>query len=92
MIKAELVRKVARETGIRQADVAVVVDGVFETVSEELIQGGYIELRRFGTFHVVMRAKRLGINPATGKKVEFAAKKTPVFRVSKLLKERLNRS
>jgi len=90
MNKADIVRKVAEGTGIRQADAAAIVEGILETMSEELIRGGHVELRGFGTFHVVTRAQRSGINPATGQRKLFPARKTPVFRPAKRLKEKVN--
>jgi nucleoid DNA-binding protein len=41
----------------------------------------------FGTFNVKKRKARAGRNPQTGKAIKIAAKKVPVFKAGKGLKD-----
>jgi DNA-binding protein HU-beta len=43
----------------------------------------------FGTFKVVNRKARLGVNPKTGEKIKIKASKTVKFSVGKDLKSKL---
>jgi len=90
MNKADLVSVVAAGTGLTQVEVAAVVEGVLEGVSEALIREDHVEIRGFGTFKVEQRAARDAINPQTGKRIRVEAKKAPVFRPSDKLKARVN--
>ncbi|MBS1261790.1 MAG: DNA-binding protein HU [Calditrichaeota bacterium] len=90
MNKADLVSRIAFGTGLTQVEVAAVVDGVLEGISNELLNGGHVEIRGFGTFKVEKRAERDAINPQTGQRIRVPAKLTPVFRPSEKLKAKLN--
>ncbi|MBR4973608.1 MAG: HU family DNA-binding protein, partial [Clostridia bacterium] len=58
-----------------------------DTVADSLKKGDKIQLVGFGTFETRERAARTGINPQTGKKIEIAASKNPVFKAGKALKD-----
>ncbi len=91
MIKSELVARLAeRNPHLRLADVERVVSTVFEEVADALARGGRVEVRGFGSFSVRCRPARVGRNPATGERVDVAAKAIPCFRAGRLLRQRLN--
>lgn len=69
----------------KQAEAAV--DAVFETITSALGKGDDVAISGFGTFRVVRRAARMGINPKTGEKIQIKASIKPKFRAGKLLKE-----
>ena len=58
--------------------------------SDPLRNGDRVELRGFGAFSVKSRESRLGRNPRTGDAVKVEAKRVPVFRAGKEVRERLN--
>ncbi len=91
MIKSELVARLAeRNPHLFLRDVELVVSTVFEQISTALARGDRVEIRGFGSFSVRHRAARAGRNPATGERVDVAAKVAPHFRAGKLLLQRLN--
>lgn len=90
MNKADLVSLVSQGTGLTQVEVAAVVEGVLEGISDALAQGKHVEIRGFGTFKVEQRAARDAINPQTGERIRVEAKKAPVFRPSDKMKARVN--
>jgi DNA-binding protein HU-beta len=64
------------------------VDAVFSSIEQALSRGDKVQLVGFGTFEVRDRAPRQGRNPQDPKKViKIPAKKGPVFRPGKVLKE-----
>jgi DNA-binding protein HU-beta len=63
------------------------VEGLFDAIVKSLSKGEEVAVAGFGTFKVIKRAARAGINPKTGEKIQIAAKTAPKFRAGKLLKE-----
>ena len=91
MTKADLVEQVAEAIGpgITKKDCALVVDGFLNAVKLALSQGENIEIRGFGTFKVKERKERMARNPRTGDAVPVPSRRVPVFKVSKMLKDRV---
>jgi DNA-binding protein HU-beta len=88
MKKPELVEAVMKVAGLevkKQATAAV--DAVFDTITKSLSKGEEVAMPGFGTFKVVKRAAREGINPRTQEKIQIAASIKPKFRAAKALKE-----
>jgi integration host factor subunit beta len=71
-------------------DAEVMVNAVFESLSEALRRGDRVEIRGFGSFVVKHRQAREGRNPKTGDVVSVAAKRVPFFKVGKELKLRVD--
>ncbi|MDX8384637.1 MAG: HU family DNA-binding protein, partial [Ghiorsea sp.] len=75
MTKSELIDAVALANGdITRKEAEFVVTTVFSAISEELANGGRVELRGFGSFSIKKRDARTGRNPKTGESVEVASK------------------
>ena len=64
-----------------------IVDAVFDIITKSLSRGEEVAITGFGTFKVVKRAARMGVNPKTGEKIQIAASIKPKFRAGKVLKE-----
>lgn len=87
MNKAELVEKVAAETGLSKAASKGALEALVDSIQSTLKKGKSVVLTGFGTFTVIKRKGRSGINPATGKKMNIPAKRVPKFRPGKELKD-----
>jgi len=87
MNKAELVQEVANQTGLTRRISREAVDGVTSVITDSLTRGEKITLVGFGTFQVMERKAREGVNPQTGKEIQIPAKKVPKFRPGKSLRE-----
>ena len=92
MTKADIVDILAEGTGLTKIETAAVVDGMIATISYALKTGEPVDFRGFGRFHTVRRAPRKGRNPKTGVEVIIPARKMPVLRVSKKLRDFVNES
>ncbi|MCZ7619123.1 MAG: 30S ribosomal protein S1 [Myxococcota bacterium] len=93
MTKSGLIEKVAERTlHISKKDTEVVVNTIFDSMTDALRRGERIEIRGFGSFQVKIREARDGRNPKTGEMVNIPAKRTPFFKVGKELKEMVDRS
>ncbi len=89
--KKDIVKAVAAGSGLDRADTETVINGFLFMISEALQKGKQVDLWRFGSFRVQHRAARMGRNPATNTAMQIPARKAPVFRASRDLKEAVNR-
>ena len=62
-----------------------------QAIVETLIGGGDVRISNLGVFDTAARAAREGRNPATGATIKIAASKAVRFRVSKPLKDAVNK-
>ena len=85
--KQDLIAKVAETAELSKKQAALVVNTVFETISESLSNGEKVQIIGFGSFDVRERAERKGHNPQTGKELVIPASKVPGFKAGKALKE-----
>jgi len=89
--KSELVLSVSESTGnLTRKHAELVINTIFDSMRDALVDGDRIEIRGFGSFQVRDRASRTGRNPKTGAAVEIASKRVPFFKVGKELRERVN--
>lgn len=86
MNKAKLVENMAKATKLPKSSCKDCLEAFIATVGTALKQGKPVVLTGFGTFTVMKRKSRVGVNPATGKKMQIPAKKVPKFRAGKALK------
>lgn len=84
--KSDLVKTVARNLALTQADTEAVVDSLLGEITTALAAGKQVRLPGFGIFVVRERAARQGRNPATGASIDIAASKSPAFKPGKDLK------
>jgi DNA-binding protein HU-beta len=88
MTKAELITHVARESNITKKAAGSVVDSFVEAIHDSLMKkNGSIHVASLGTFKIVQRRARTGVNPRTQEKMNIPAKKAPSFSPSKSLRE-----
>ena len=87
MTKRELVIEVANKLGMTQNEVADIVQTMFDTVTETLVDGDRLEIRNFGVFEVKSRDARVGRNPRTGDEVPIPSKRVASFKPGKVLKD-----
>ena len=93
MNKSDLIEMLAKKLpNLAGRDVEVIVNTIFESMTESLRQGDRIEIRGFGSFEVRTRKPRIGRNPKTGMSVEVGERKVPFFKVGKELRERVNKA
>ena len=87
MNKAGLIDAVYEKIGGTKKSAEDLVDLVFDTITNELKNGGEVIISGFGAFTAKQRKEREARNPRTGEKVHVPAMRTPKFRAGKALKE-----
>ncbi len=91
MTKRDLIEEVAQQyPRFSRREAEVMVNAVFDSMTEALTKGERIEIRGFGSFMVKQRTAREGRNPRTGEIVSVAAKRVPLFKVGKELRLRVD--
>lgn len=90
MNKSELIAKIAEKSGLNQKDAGKALDGLTQAISDALANGENVTLVGFGTFKVTQRQAKTGRNPQTGETIQIPAKKAPIFKAGKALKDAVN--
>lgn len=90
MNKAELVAAMAEQAKLSKKVAEDALKAFTDVVSDELKNGGKVQLVGFGTFEVSERAAREGRNPQSGEVMKIAASKAPKFKAGKALKDLVN--
>ena len=89
MNKAELINKIADDTGITKTQANAALDSFIEAVTKTLKGGGKVTLVGFGTFVVSKRKARKGRNPQTGAEINIKARKVARFKAGKELASKM---
>lgn len=90
MNKSELVEALSVRENLTYKKAEQIVNLVFDSMAEALIENDRIEIRGFGSFMVKDYKSYMGRNPKTGEVIQVKPKKLPFFKVGKELRERVN--
>lgn len=80
MNKTDLVNEVAAKASLNKVDAKKAVDAVLESIAQALVNDDKVQLIGFGTFSMVEKPERTGINPQTKEKITIAARKVAKFK------------
>lgn len=89
MNKVKLIESVQKELNSTKADAERAVNAVIEGIKTHLKKSKVMQLVGFGTFKVVNRKARMGVNPKTGERIKIKASKGVKFGAGKDLKSKL---
>ena len=87
MNKAELVEEVSSKTGLTKRTCREAVNAVISAITDSLSREEKVTLVGFGTFQIMERKARRGVNPQTREAINIPAKKVPKFKAGKSLRE-----
>ena len=89
--KKELALLVSERAECKKNVASEMVDSLFNSMRDSLIEGNRIEIRGFGVFQVKdTRPKPAARNPRTGEIIYVPARRKTHFKPGRLLKEALN--
>ncbi|MCP4644220.1 MAG: HU family DNA-binding protein [bacterium] len=88
MTKAQIVAKLADQTGLTKKDIANVLAEMTDLAYKEAKVG--FTIPGLGKLVVVARKARMGRNPATGEQIKIPAKKVLKFRIAKAAKDAIS--
>jgi DNA-binding protein HU-beta len=87
MTKSQLIVTLSEQSGLAKKDVKNFFDVLTALAYKEVKKNGEFVLPGFGKMVKAKRKARAGINPATGAKIQIAAKTVVKFRLAKAAKE-----
>ena len=90
MNKSELVETLSIKNNLTYKKSEQIINLIFDTMSQALIDNDRIEIRGFGSFMVKDYKAYMGRNPKTGEIIQVGEKKLPFFKVGKELRERVD--
>ena len=82
MTKADIVKQIARETGVEATTVLAVVEGFMEQVRNAQIRKENVFLRGFGTFLIKHRKEKTARNISKNTTIVVPAHDIPAFKPS----------
>jgi len=91
MNKQEFINSFSEKTKETKKKSGELLETFLSTIEETLKKGEPIQFIGFGTFEVVSRKERTGINPTTKQKIKIPARKAVRLKVSKVLSEKINK-
>ena len=89
LTKSDIVEDLNNEIGLNKREAKELVDSVFETIKETLINGEEVKVSGFGNFQLKDKPARPGRNPRTGEDVEISARRVVTFKSGQKLKEKV---
>ena len=90
MTKQDIINQVCDNADLPRSKAEEAVETVIGLIKNALGEGEAVILRRFGTFQVRSKSKRIGRNPKTGEEAEISARKVVRFKSGKHFKQAVN--
>lgn len=87
MNKTALIESMANDTKLSKNACKSMLESFIKQVEKSLKKNTPVVLTGFGTFGVIKRKARTGVNPSTGKPMSIPARKVPKFKPGKRLKD-----
>ena len=91
MTKADIVREIAKKTGIENATVLASVEAFMETVKESLAKEENVYLRGFGSFILKKRAANTARNISKNTTLIIPEHNIPAFKPAKTFAEMIKK-
>lgn len=92
MTKADIISRIAEQTGIDKADVAITVEAFFSVIKNSLAEGDNVYVRGFGSFINKKRAKKIARNISKNTAIVIEEHYVPSFKPSKAFVEKIKKS
>ena len=94
MVKSEIVKQLRKNyPALNLSQIETIVNTTFDTIANSLAKHKPVELRNFGRFSVkTIKAKYNARNPKTGEIIYVPEKKKVSFKMSKHLKQEINKN
>lgn len=93
MVKSKLIKKLSlKNPSLKVSQIKHMLDILFSSIAENLKNDKPVEIRSFGRWDIKkIKAKYSARNPKTGEKIYVPPKKKISFKMSKHLKDEINK-
>jgi integration host factor subunit alpha len=92
MTKADLVDIIFGKVGLSKIESQNIIEMIFDTVKQTLVEGESVKVSGFGTFNVKKKNARRGRNPKTGDELQITPRRVITFRASNHFKELIEKT
>lgn len=83
MTKADIVREIAKSTGVEKVQVQAIVEAFMDSIKTSLTNKNNVYLRGFGSFIVKKRAKKVARNISKNTTITIPEHNIPAFKPAK---------
>lgn len=80
MNRTDLTNEIAAKAGLTKIQAKAALDACLESIEQALANDDRVSLLNFGTFQVIEKEARVGINPRTKEKIQIPARKVVKFK------------
>ncbi len=92
MTKADLVDIIFGKVGLSKIESQNIIEMIFDTVKQTLVEGESVKVSGFGTFNVKKKNARRGRNPKTGDELQITPRRVITFRASNHFKQLIEKT
>ena len=92
MTKLDIVNQVSEITGLSKVETELTFEAIINSIKVSLSKGERVDIRGLGSFSVKEKSPRQARNPATNEVISLDKRFVPFFKVSKLLKEYVDKT
>ncbi|HUO76955.1 MAG TPA: integration host factor subunit alpha [Thermodesulfovibrionales bacterium] len=92
MTKADLVDLIFGKVGLSKIESQNIIELIFDTVKQTLVEGESVKVSGFGTFNVKKKNARRGRNPKTGEELQITPRRVITFRASNHFKDLIEKT
>jgi integration host factor subunit alpha len=92
LTKEELVKRIYEQVGLSRLQSRNALEALLEIIKSSLERGEDVLISGFGKFCVREKKERKGRNPKTTEDITLRARRVLTFKVSGVLRERLNKT
>ena len=94
MVKSEIIKQLHKKhPTLKRTQIESIFDIMFDTISDSLVKEKPVEVRDFGRFSLkTIKARHNARNPRTGEIIYIPEKKKVSFKMSKHLKQEINKN
>jgi integration host factor subunit alpha len=92
MTKADLVDLIFGKVGLSKIESQNIIELIFDTVRQTLVEGESVKVSGFGTFNVKKKNARRGRNPKTGQELQITPRRVITFRASNHFKDLIEKT
>lgn len=91
MNRQEITDIVSQRVGVTKKETEEIINAFLDVVAEDVAAGNKVQLMGFGSWETKKRAARVGQNPQTGESINIPACVSPIFKPSKVWKDKCNK-
>ena len=94
MVRSEIISKLSKKIHqkLKKSEIEKILEVILDTVVYGIAERKNTEIRSFGTFSVKKMKEKTSRNPKTNEKIYVSEKKSIKFRMSKILKSKINQA